>query len=100
MPIEACERVVGREHELAELERWLDRAGDAPPGLLLEGEPGIGKSTLWEAALDRARRRGLRVLHARPAEAERELPFAALTDLLGDLSTAGLHRAPARWQGS
>jgi predicted ATPase len=95
MTVVASERVVGREDELAAVERWLDRAGDAPPGLLLEGEPGIGKSTLWEAAVDRAQRRGLRVLQARPAEAERDLPFAALTDLLGELSTSGLP-APQR----
>jgi DNA-binding CsgD family transcriptional regulator len=49
---------------------------------VLEGEAGIGKSTLWLAAVDHARERGLRVLPARPAEAEQGLAHAALGDLL------------------
>lgn len=95
MHVETSARVVGRLHELAELERWLDRAAGMPPGLLLAGEPGIGKSTVWQAALGPARERGLRVLVARPSEAERELPFAALTDLLDGLELTDLP-APQR----
>ena len=38
--------------------------------LVLEGEAGIGKSTLWLAGVEAARERGLRVLSARPAEVE------------------------------
>jgi DNA-binding CsgD family transcriptional regulator len=49
---------------------------------VLEGEAGIGKSTLWLAGLEHARERGLRVLTARPAEAEQGLAHAALGDLL------------------
>ena len=56
-----------------------------PAGVVLEGEAGIGKTVLWRAALDRARALGLRVLDARPTEAERELSFVALTDLLADV---------------
>jgi DNA-binding CsgD family transcriptional regulator len=75
------ELLVGRERELAEIEAFLERAG--PAALALEGEPGIGKTTLWRAGVDSARERGRRVLEARPAEAERELSFSALGDLLG-----------------
>ena len=39
--------------------------------IALEGEAGIGKSTLWRAAVEDARGRGLRVLSSRPAESER-----------------------------
>src|SRR5215210_4823592 len=49
--------------------------------LVLEGEAGIGKSTLWLAGVEAAERRGLRVLASRPAEAERGLAHAALSDL-------------------
>ena len=49
---------------------------------MLEGEPGIGKSTLWAAGVEHARAQGLRVLSSRPAEAERTLAHAALGDLL------------------
>jgi DNA-binding CsgD family transcriptional regulator len=49
---------------------------------VLEGEAGIGKSTLWLAGVEQARERGLSVLTSRPAEAEQGLAHAALGDLL------------------
>jgi class 3 adenylate cyclase/DNA-binding CsgD family transcriptional regulator len=76
--------LVGREDELARLPPFLTKARAAPAALLIEGEAGIGKTTLWRAAVARAREQGFRVLSARPAEAERELAFAALGDLLAD----------------
>ena len=59
---------------------------------MLEGGAGIGKTTLWEAAVDAARRRGRRVLSTRPSEAEAHLSFAALIDLLDgvDVGKVGL----------
>jgi DNA-binding CsgD family transcriptional regulator len=85
--------LVGREREL---ERVLEffATDDGAGKLLLEGEPGIGKTTLWHAGLDEARRRGFRVLEARPAAAESELSFAGLGDLLGDLAD-DIGRLPA-----
>jgi hypothetical protein len=76
--------VVGRARELAALEDFVDRGAAAPVSLLLDGEAGIGKTTLWLAAVDAAARRGRRVLQARPAEAETRLAFAGLGDLLED----------------
>ena len=52
--------------------------------LVLEGEAGIGKSTLWLAGVEAARERGLRVLSSRPAEVELGVAHAALGDLLED----------------
>jgi hypothetical protein len=49
--------------------------------LLIEGEPGIGKTTLWLAALELALDMGFRVLSARAAEAESVLAYTALADL-------------------
>jgi hypothetical protein len=74
--------IVGRERELARIEAFVERAVEAPAALVLEGEPGIGKTTLWRLAVVRARERGVHVLTARAAQAERELSFAALGDLL------------------
>jgi DNA-binding CsgD family transcriptional regulator len=74
--------IVGREAELSRLRAFIDETPQAPSALMLEGDLGIGKSTLWLAALEHARERGLRVVAARPAEAERGLPYAALGDLL------------------
>lgn len=76
--------VVGRDEELSALSALLDRrpAAAGPVALALEGEAGIGKSTLWRATVEDARARGLRVLATRPAESERTLAHAGLTDLL------------------
>src|ERR671937_321183 len=79
------EAPLGRDAELARLRAFLERRPeDGAAALLLEGEPGIGKTVLWQAATEAARERGLRVLRARPSEAERTLSFAALADLLVD----------------
>jgi DNA-binding NarL/FixJ family response regulator len=71
-------QVVGRDRELERLERLLE----APGSLVLLGEPGIGKTTLWEAGIAAALGRGFRVLRGAPAEAEASLAFAGLDDLL------------------
>ncbi len=87
--------VVGREREIAEASGFLDHAAERSRGLLVVGEPGIGKTTLWEAVIQDAAARGREVLTARPSEAEGELAFAGLTDLLGR-SRSGAADAPAR----
>ena len=74
--------VVAREEELHRLEAFLDRMAAGLTALVLEGEAGIGKSTLWSAAVSSARERGLRVLSSRPTEAEQALAYAGLGDLL------------------
>ncbi|HVE62950.1 MAG TPA: AAA family ATPase [Mycobacteriales bacterium] len=72
--------VIGRERELEQLRAFLDVRGDSPQLLVLEGPAGIGKSTLLAAALAEAT--AARVLSARPTEAERDLPYVGLLDLL------------------
>ena len=67
--------IYGRETELERVAAVSDHA------LVLSGEPGIGKTTLWEAGIAAARERGVRVLIARPSGAETELSFAGLIDL-------------------
>ncbi len=66
--------------------------------LVLTGEAGVGKTTLWEAAIEAARSRGMRVLATRASSAEARMSFAALTDLLDgvDLSSLGSLPAPQR----
>src|SRR5438045_600313 len=70
--------VVGREAELAAVDAFLDAGARA---LALLGSPGIGKSTIWREAVERAGARGATVLVARPAELEARLSFAGLADL-------------------
>ena len=74
--------IVGREAELASINAFLDEMEGGPAALVLEGEAGVGKSTLWGAAVEHARVRGLTVLSSRPAEAERGLGNVGLGDLL------------------
>src|SRR5262245_29351952 len=74
--------VIGREEELGSIEAFLARSGDGPGALVLSGEPGIGKTVLWEAGVDTARGRLGRVLVHRSAEAEAALSFTGLSDLL------------------
>jgi DNA-binding CsgD family transcriptional regulator len=62
---------------------------------VLEGEAGIGKSTLWLAGVAYARDCGLRVLTAQPAEAEQGLAHAALGDLLEGVADDVLPALPA-----
>src|SRR5262245_44929249 len=57
-------------------------SGVAGRALVLSGEPGIGKSTVWEAGVDVARSQGFAALSARASEAEAQLSFAGLVDLL------------------
>ena len=73
--------VVGRESELARLRRLLDEAAAGRCGaLLVEGEPGVGKTTLLEAA--RALAGGFTCLRALGAESESQLAHAGLLELL------------------
>ena len=53
--------------------------------LLLEGHPGMGKTRLYEAALDQGRAAGMLVLRAAGAELERNLSFGVAAQLLGEL---------------
>jgi DNA-binding CsgD family transcriptional regulator len=79
--------IVGREAEVSAIGAFL--ATDAPRAtLVLSGGPGIGKTTLWQHGIDRAREQGLRVLAARPSGAETQHSFAALIDLCDELGTA------------
>ena len=41
--------IVGRDQELGFLSAFLDRADGGSTAFVLEGEAGIGKSTLWLA---------------------------------------------------
>ena len=52
--------VIGREDELGSIEAFLGEL--RPRVLVIAGEPGIGKTILWEAGVDAARGRSHRVL--------------------------------------
>jgi DNA-binding CsgD family transcriptional regulator len=74
--------VVGRDAELAALTDFLAGIPDGASVLLLEGEAGMGKTTLWRAGVHDAETGELCVLWAEPAETEIGLSFSGLGDLL------------------
>lgn len=74
--------IVGRARELEAIDALVGADGSRAAALVLEGEPGIGKTAVWLEGIERARSAGLELLLARPAEGERSLPYAALGDLL------------------
>ena len=84
----------GRQAELATISTMLDAVRTGPAALILGGEAGIGKSTLWLDALSTARARSYRVLSCRPTESEAKLSFAALGDILGDVVDEALEGLP------
>jgi DNA-binding CsgD family transcriptional regulator len=88
-------RVFGRRRELAVVAAFLDAVPSGPSGLLLEGEAGFGKTTVWLAGVADAAARSYLILRSRPAESEATLSFAALGDLLDGILDRVLDALPA-----
>jgi len=86
--------VVGRDPEQALVAAFLDSLRLGPASLLLEGEAGIGKTTLWDAGVRAAAAREYLILSSQPAESEATLSFAALGDLLQGLLDQVLPQLP------
>jgi DNA-binding CsgD family transcriptional regulator len=78
----AAIEIVGRERELDRVLAWSQAVGTDASTLVIRGEAGIGKTTVWDAALDAARAARVLVLATRPVEAELPLGYAGLGDLL------------------
>jgi DNA-binding CsgD family transcriptional regulator len=92
------EVLIAREAEIAVIEGFLD--GSGPRGLVLEGEPGIGKTSLWAAGVEAADMRGMTVLEARATGSEVRLSFAGLSDLLGRLPDSAFDLLPPPQRGA
>ena len=90
--------LVGREAELGAVETFL--RSERPCVVAIVGEPGIGKTTLWQVGVELARAQGARVLIARPTESEARLGFAGLADLLADVPDELFARLPEPQSGT
>lgn len=92
----ASNAIFGREEELAAITRFILDDRPHACALLLEGDPGIGKTTLWREGVRLAESKGL-ALTARASEAETNLSFTVLGDLLAPvLDGALVNLVPAR----
>src|SRR5919204_1207224 len=88
-------RLVGRDAELAQIGALLLAGRSSSAALLVLGEAGLGKSSLLQVAIARARAAGTRVLLASGVQAESELAFAGLHQLLRPV-LSDLDRLPGR----
>ena len=86
-PLAAQAAVVGRDAELAQIDQLLSRDASDPtaPGLLIEGVPGVGKSTLLDEVARRAEAQGLNVLRGRVEVLQQGAPYAGFSGVLRDL---------------
>jgi DNA-binding CsgD family transcriptional regulator len=87
--------MIGRDRELGAGGRFLESVAEGPACFVLDGEAGIGKTTIWRELAERADARGYRVLSCRPAATEVTLSFAGLADMLSDLDASVLAELPA-----
>jgi DNA-binding NarL/FixJ family response regulator len=84
--------IVGRAEEASTLRVVLADPRPEPRALLLEGEPGIGKTTLYHELLANARDHA--ILSCRPTRSEMDLSYVALVELLGGVPDAILEALP------
>jgi DNA-binding CsgD family transcriptional regulator len=87
--------IVGRDAELASVHDFVVSVSDGTSALVLQGDAGVGKTTLWDAGVEAAQARALLVLLARPAESETALSFSGLGDLLDTVLDRALDPLPA-----
>jgi len=86
--------VIGRQREQAALTAFVQGLADGPAAVALAGEAGMGKTVLWQAALETARASGHRVLLTRPSAADAPLGFAGLGDLFEEVVSDVLDDLP------
>ncbi len=90
----AAEEIFGRDEELGRLRSLIDAIRDGPRALVIEGAAGIGKSTLWEWAIEHASSASCQVVSCQLGERESGLSYAGLGDLLESIDEATLASLP------
>jgi DNA-binding CsgD family transcriptional regulator len=86
--------IVGRENELAAVQRFVSDQTHRPASLVLDGVAGIGKTAIWGQALLDARAAGVAVRSCRCSESDAAWAFAGLGDLLDGLGEEELAALP------
>jgi DNA-binding CsgD family transcriptional regulator len=88
------QRIVGRVPEAVAIADAVDAIDRGAAALVIEGEPGIGKTTLWATGVSLGRTRLYWVLACRAAEAETKLGYASLADLIEPVLDEALAKLP------
>lgn len=86
--------LIGRDAEAAKITSFLGELAGGSRVLLIEGEAGIGKTTLLREGHAVATQLGMTVLSAFPVKSEIPLEFAGLTDLLQKVPAAMIDALP------
>ncbi len=99
MAAESGAGLIGRDEELSLVDSWLvdaELGEDAgrEPVLAIEGDPGIGKTTVWAEAVRRARVRNWTVLSCRPRPSDVGRSHLGLTDLLRPVADGAIRELP------
>lgn len=82
--------IVGRDRELRALQAILDQARLGTTAVILDGQAGIGKTTLCRAVTEAAQAAGFAVLTTAGAAAEVSLAWTGLADLAAGIDAAAL----------
>ncbi|OBG24631.1 LuxR family transcriptional regulator [Mycobacterium sp. 852002-51057_SCH5723018] len=90
-----AEQFVGRRAEEQAVTDFLNAVPQQSLALVIEGEAGIGKTTLWLDAVGRAGARGFATLSSRAAAAESVLAYTVLGDLLSEVDESVWADLPA-----
>src|SRR5262245_3190661 len=90
-----ADAVLGRDAEIDAVLHLLRAGGLGPAALVIRGEPGIGKTTIWHAAVALAADACFTVVSCRPSSAETDLPYAGLGDLFAHVDDKVLGALPA-----
>ncbi len=91
--------LLGRDTELRRVQSFLDSVATNGAALMLLGDPGVGKTSLLDAAAALGQATGMRVLRAVGTEFEVGISFAGLSQLLLPLS-AEIDRLPPGQQAA
>ena len=87
--------IIGRQQELSTVDEILAAVCEHDVGLLIRGEPGIGKTALLDELVRRARSAGMSVLRTSPSEAETKLALAGIGDLFSEMEPDVITSLPA-----
>ena len=82
------ETLIGREREFSVLyDAWIEVRRKSPRIMVVTSDPGVGKTTLANAFVSSCQMDGAVVARAQAYDAERELPFAVLGELVKQLAS-------------